>query len=150
MELIIIILGILLDRVTKFWCINTLSHIGEIKILDNFFSFYYLENSGAAFGIFKNKTLFLVIVTFLVLCGIIYYLMVKKPQNKILRVSLSLIVSGAFGNLIDRFLYKYVIDFILIHYKDVYYYPVFNIADILVCIGTFLWIIFLIKEDKYE
>ncbi|WP_102400883.1 signal peptidase II [Haloimpatiens massiliensis] len=150
MEIIIIILGVLLDRITKFWSINILSSIGEIKILDGFFSFYYLENTGAAFGIMKNKIYFLSIITVLVLSGVIYYLVCKKPKSKVLRISLSLIIAGAIGNLVDRILYKYVIDFIMLHYKNVYYFPVFNVADILVCIGTFLLIIFLIKEDKNE
>lgn len=150
MEISIIIFGVLLDRLTKYWSVNILSKIGEIKIIDKFFSFYYLENTGAAFGIMKNKIYFLSIVTVLVLGGIIYYLLFKRPKDKLIRISLSLIIAGAIGNLVDRVLYKYVIDFILLHFKDVYYFPVFNVADILVCIGTFLLIIFLIKEDKDE
>ncbi|WP_373898356.1 signal peptidase II [Haloimpatiens sp. FM7315] len=150
MEIIIIFLGVLIDRLTKIWSINTLSKINEIKIVDNYFSFYYLENKGAAFGILRNKLIFLSVVTLMVLIGLTFYLFFKKPKSSILRVSLALIISGAIGNLIDRFYYKFVIDFILLHYKDVYYYPVFNIADILVCIGTVLLIIYLIKEDKHE
>lgn len=150
MEVIIIILGVLLDRLTKFWSVNTLSRIGEIKIIDNFFSFYYLENTGAAFGIMKNKIYFLSIITVLVLCGIIYYLAYKKPKSKLIRISLSLIIAGAIGNLVDRLFYKYVIDFIMLYYKDVYCFPVFNVADILVSVGNFLFVIFLIKEDKNE
>lgn len=150
MEIIIIILGVLLDRITKFWSVNILSNIGEIKIINNFFSFYYLENTGAAFGIMKNKIYFLSMITIFVLGGVIYYLIYKKPKSILLRISLSLIIAGAIGNLVDRLLYRYVIDFIMFHYKDVYYFPVFNVADILVCIGTFLLIIFLIKEDKNE
>ncbi|MFD3157418.1 signal peptidase II [Haloimpatiens sp. FM7330] len=150
MEIIIIFLGILVDRLTKIWATNSLSKIGEIKIIENYFSFYYLENKGAAFGILKNKLFFLSIITLVVLGIMIYYIVVKKPKSTILRWSLSLIIAGAVGNFIDRIYYKYVIDFILLHYKDIYYYPVFNVADILVCIGTFLLIIYLIKEDKNE
>lgn len=148
MELTIIIIGILLDRITKLWSVSVLSKVQEIQIIKNYFSFYYLENAGAAFGIFKNKTIFLGAITLIVLGFILYYLFFKRPNNKMIRISLSLIVAGAIGNLIDRILYKYVIDFILLHYKDVYYYPVFNIADILVCIGTILFAICLIKEEK--
>ena len=61
-----------------------------------------------------------------------------------------MIISGAFGNLFDRIVYKYVVDFILCHYKDVYYFPTFNVADMFVTCGTVLLAVYLIitPEDK--
>ncbi len=148
MEFLIIILGLILDRITKLWALNELSKISGIVVIKNFFGFFYLENRGAAFGILQNKVVFLSIITFIVMLGIIYYLVKYKPTSKILRISLALIISGAIGNLIDRMFYKYVVDFITIHYKDIYYFPTFNIADVLVVTGTMLLAIYLIKEDK--
>lgn len=148
MEFLIIILGLMLDRITKLWALNELSKISGIVVIRNFFGFFYLENRGAAFGILQNKVVFLSIVTFIVMIGIIYYLVKYKPTSKILRMSLALIISGAIGNLIDRMFYKYVVDFITIHYKDIYYFPTFNIADVLVVTGTMLLAFHLIKEDK--
>ncbi|EET84586.1 peptidase A8 signal peptidase II [Clostridium carboxidivorans P7] len=110
--------------------------------------FFILENRGAAFGILQNKVVFLSIVTFIVMAGIVYYIIKYKPTSKLLRISLALIISGAIGNLIDRTYYKYVVDFLTLHYKDVYYFPTFNVADVLVVTGTFLLAIYLIKEDK--
>jgi signal peptidase II len=60
---------------------------------------------------------------------------------------LALIISGAVGNLIDRFVYRYVVDFIMLHYKDVYYFPTFNVADMLVVVGTFLLAICILKDE---
>ncbi len=148
LEIIIIIIGIILDRISKLWAINTLSKGKDIVVIDNFFRFSYLENRGAAFGIFQNKTILLSIVTLVVITAMIYYIFKYKPESKVLRLSIALIISGAIGNLIDRIYYNYVVDFILLHYKDVYYYPTFNVADILVVVGTILLAICIIKEGK--
>lgn len=146
MELVIIIIGLLLDRISKYWAINSLRESEGIVVIKNLFAFEYLENRGAAFGIFQNKINFLAIVTFIVLIGMIYYRFKYKPKTKIMKISLALIISGAIGNLIDRVSIKYVVDFILVHYKDVYYFPTFNVADILVVVGTFLFALCILKE----
>ncbi|ABK62109.1 MULTISPECIES: signal peptidase II [Clostridium] len=148
MEVLIIIFGIILDRITKLWALKELSSGHEIEIIKNFFSFNYLENRGAAFGIFQGKTVLLVLVTLLIMIGVIYYFIKYRPTSRFMRIGVSFIVSGALGNLYDRIFYKYVVDFILIHYKNVYYYPTFNIADILVVVGTIMLAIFLLREGK--
>lgn len=148
MEIIIIILGVILDRITKMWALKDLAIGRDLIIIKNFFQFSYLENTGAAFGIFRDKTIFLAIITFIIVIGILFYLFKYKPQSLILRLSLAFIISGAIGNLIDRVYYKYVVDFILLHYKDVYYFPTFNVADIFVTMGTALLALYVIKEEK--
>lgn len=146
MELVIILLGIILDRITKIWAINALNN--EIVIIKGFFSFSYLENRGAAFGILQNKLILLTVITLAVVCGMIYYMIVKKPSSTWLKISLSLIISGAIGNMIDRVYYKYVVDFIMLHYYDRYYFPTFNVADIMVVVGTILLAVYVILEEK--
>jgi signal peptidase II len=148
MEILIILLGLIADRLTKVWALNSLSKIDEIVIIKNIFGFSYLENRGAAFGVFQNKVLLLSIVTSIVILAMIFYLVKYRPVSKLLRASLALIISGAVGNLVDRFAYKYVVDFILLHYKDVYYYPTFNVADMLVVVGTILLAICIIRDEK--
>lgn len=147
MEIIIITTGLILDRLTKIWASSALK-IQDIVIIKDFFSFSYLENRGAAFGIFQNKVILLALVTIAVLAGMVYYLIKYKPSSKLFKVSAALIISGAIGNLIDRVYYNYVVDFIMFHYKDVYYFPTFNVADIMVVAGTALMVIYLLKEDK--
>lgn len=147
MEFIILIIGIVVDRISKLWALNTLAQGNDVVIIKNLFSFSYLENRGAAFGIFQNKLLFLVLITLIVVIGVLYFIIKYKPKSKLLKISLALIISGAIGNLLDRVFYKFVVDFICIHYKDIYYFPTFNVADILVVIGTILLAIYILKED---
>ncbi|WP_315114465.1 signal peptidase II [uncultured Clostridium sp.] len=149
MEIIIIILGIVIDRITKFWAVKNLSSGTDMVIIKDFFQFSYLENTGAAFGIFRDKLFFLTGITSIITIALMVYLFKYKPTSILLRISLALIISGAIGNLIDRIQYKYVVDFILIHYKDKYYFPTFNVADILVTCGAILLIFFILKEENY-
>lgn len=148
MELIIIILGLILDRMTKIWAMNRLLGKEDIVIIKNIFSFSYVENRGAAFGIFQGKVNILAIVTILAIIGMAFFLIKYRPESILGRVSIAMILSGAIGNFIDRVWYKYVVDFIMFHYKDVYYFPNFNIADMLVVIGTGLLALYIIKDVK--
>lgn len=150
MEFIIIIAGILLDRVTKIWAATSLLGNGDIVIIKGFFSLSYLENRGAAFGIFQNRVYLLAAVTIAVLLGMVYYIVRYKPASRLLRISFSLIVCGGLGNLYDRLVYNYVVDFIMFHYKDVYYFPSFNVADMTLVTGTALLLLYLIKEETKE
>lgn len=147
MQIIILILGIVLDRISKMWALNTLASGKDIVIIKNLFSLSYLENRGAAFGIFQNRLIFLSLITVIVILGVAYFIVKYKPTSKLLKISLSLIISGAIGNLIDRIYYKFVVDFIMLHYKDVYFFPTFNVADTLVVIGTILLAIYILKEE---
>lgn len=145
--IIVLILGIFLDRISKIWALNTLASGRDIVVIKNLFTFSYLENRGAAFGIFQNRLIFLSLITAIVILGVVYFIVKYKPTSKLLKISLSLIISGAIGNLIDRIYYKFVVDFIMLHYKDVYYFPTFNVADMLVVIGTVLLAIYILKEE---
>lgn len=146
MEILIIFVGLALDRISKYWAAHYLSKINEIVISKDFFSLYYLQNRGAAFGIFQNKLIFLALITSIILISMIYYLIKYKPKSLLLRVALSLIICGALGNLYDRIIYKHVVDFILFHYKTVYSFAVFNAADIFVTFGTILLGLYLLKN----
>jgi len=148
MEILIVILGLVIDRATKIWALKSLTNVDEIVVINNIFSFSYLENRGAAFGIFQNRVLPLAIVTSLVSIAMIYYLIKYKPKSKVLRMSLALIIGGAIGNLLDRYIYKFVVDFIMFHYKDVYYFPTFNFADMMVVVGTILLAICILRDEK--
>lgn len=148
-EIFVILLGILIDRVTKIWAIGVLSKVSQIIVIKDLFSLLYLQNKGAAFGILQGKLYFLTIITIIVVGGMMFYIIKYKPNSKLIRISFSLIISGALGNLMDRIVYKYVVDFISVHYKDIYYFPVFNIADVMVVVGTALLAFYLLKEEKY-
>ncbi|OOB77601.1 MAG: signal peptidase II [Epulopiscium sp. Nuni2H_MBin003] len=149
MEYILIILGIVLvgiDQISKNWASVTLKQVQEIEIWPQVFHLAYVENRGAAFGMMQNMQWFFIIVTIVVIGAILVYWR-KIPDTKtqkIYKVSLTLIMSGAIGNLIDRVFLGYVVDmfyFILIDF------PVFNVADICVVTGTIIFMIVMILED---
>lgn len=148
MEIIIIIIVNIIDRLSKIWALNNLKEGNDVVIIKNIFSLSYLENRGAAWGIFQGKTNFLLIITIFIIIGIIYFILKYKPKNKIMRLSLSFIIAGALGNMYDRLFHKYVVDFIYFHYKYVYSFPTFNVADMSVVFGTILLAVCLIKDDS--
>lgn len=148
MEIFIILIVNAIDRVTKMWASKSLINGNDVVVIKNIFSFSYLENRGAAWGIFQGKVNFLLIITFIIIIGMVVYLLKYKPKSKLIRISLSLIIGGALGNMFDRGFYKYVVDYIYFHYKDVYSFPTFNFADMSVVVGTILLVVCLIKDEK--
>ncbi|MDY3005460.1 signal peptidase II [Anaerococcus sp. AGMB00486] len=136
---IIIILGILLDRITKVYAKNIFI---ENPVYTKLINLIYLENKGAAFGILQNKRMFFIILTLVVVTYLLYYFIKNVKTNpKLLNIALSLIISGAIGNFYDRLIHSYVVDFIEFSFIN---FPIFNIADILVTMGSFLLIVFII------
>jgi signal peptidase II len=143
---LIFILGMLLDYVTKIWAIGTLKGQPDITVIEGFFDFSYLENRGAAFGIFQGRVYLLAFVTIIIMAVLFVMYQKTKKKTKLLTISTALIMTGAIGNLIDRLRYGFVVDFISWHWKNTYYFPTFNVADICITVGTGLLILYIIKE----
>lgn len=143
---LIFILGMILDYVTKIAAINGLKGQADREIIEGFFTLSYLENRGAAFGIFQGRVYLLAFVTIIVMGFLFYHYLKEKNPSKLFIFSHGLILTGAFGNLVDRLRYGFVVDFISWHWKDIYYFPTFNMADIFVTVGTGLLIIYIFKE----
>lgn len=143
---LIFILGMLLDYVTKIWAIGTLKGQPDITVIEGFFDFSYLENRGAAFGIFQGRVYLLAFVTVIIMAVLFVMYQKTKKKTKLLTISTALIMTGAIGNLIDRLRYGFVVDFISWHWKNTYYFPTFNVADICITVGTGLLILYIIKE----
>ena len=143
---IIIIIGLVLDRITKLWAVNSLMGQKDITIIKDFFDLSYLENRGAAFGIFQGKAYLLAAVTLVILVFLFVNYLRSKNKTKIFTWSTGLIISGAVGNLIDRLTLGYVVDFVTLHYKNSYYFPSFNVADMCITFGTGLLILYILKE----
>lgn len=137
MEFLYISLIIFLDQASKVLVKLKLKPIDNIDFINGYFSFTYVENRGAAFGIFRSKKILLIGITGLVVIGMIYYLVTNKKLSKWVRISFILIIAGAIGNLIDRIYLGYVVDFIHIYFKS-HDLPVFNIADVSVVFGTII------------
>ena len=143
---LIFILGMLLDYVTKIWAIDTLKGKADITVIEGFFDFSYLENRGAAFGIFQGRVYLLAFVSMIIMAVLFVMYQKTKKKTKLLTISTALILTGAIGNLIDRLRYGFVVDFISWHWKNTYYFPTFNVADIFITVGTGLLIFYIIKE----
>lgn len=140
---------IFIDQITKYIAINKLKGQGSINIIGEFINLTYLENTGAAFGILRDKTMFFILITVFVIIGIFIYMYKNKNKlTKLTELSLQFIIGGAVGNLIDRLLYGYVIDFIDIRFGLFYNFPIFNIADISVVVGTALLAYVIISEKE--
>lgn len=146
---LIFIVSIAADQITKMWAVTNLKGNMSVNIIGNFLKFTYAENRGAAFSIMQDKRIFFITVTFIMLTVVLYMLIYNKKITNLTKISLILISGGAVGNLIDRIRVGYVIDFIDVRFGDFYDFPIFNIADSFVVVGTALLII-LILTDKFE
>ncbi len=140
------------DQLTKFLAVQNLKDNADIPLIPGVLYFQYLENRGAAFGIFQNQKIFLVLLTSLILIGVCYVLW-KIPADKkyiYLKLLCFLITAGGIGNLIDRIRLDYVIDFIYFAPID---FPVFNVADIYVSVSMvllFIVVLFYYKDKDFE
>ena len=143
------ILFLRLDRMTKRWAAATLPK-GDIDIIPDILTLHYLENRGAAWGIFQNAFWLFFIIT-IVVVGVMVYFYARIPFTRrywYLRFTIILLSSGAIGNFIDRACWHYVVDFI---YVEAINFPVFNVADCYVCIAAALLIhsfLFYYKEEE--
>ena len=144
---ILIILGLItLDQVSKYIAINYLANVGSIPIINDVFHLTYVENRGAAFGMFQNNQIVFIIVALAATIFGLYYLY-KKEVNLLGKTAIILIISGAIGNLIDRIRLGFVVDYF--DFRIIWDY-VFNIADVFVVVGTILLCIYIIffENDK--
>lgn len=138
---LISILISILDQCIKFFAVKF--SFDKLVLIPNFLWLTYIENKGAAFGLFAGKSYLLGLVNILIVLVIIYYNF-KNKLKPVDYVPLAFIVGGAVGNAIDRLIFGSVIDFI-----DLGWFPIFNIADSFIVIG-FIWLIVneIIKSNK--
>lgn len=148
----LIIILILADQLTKLWALAELRGSEGISVITGIFELQYLENRGAAFGILQNHQVLFLLITVLA-AVLLTYIYARIPDDKKyipLRICYVLLMSGAFGNMIDRAFRGYVVDFFYFKLID---FPVFNVADIYVTVAAFAMIIlglFYYKEEDYN
>ena len=148
----VIIVTVFLDQLTKYLTVLHLKPIDTYPIIEDVFHFTYVENTGAAFGMMKDARWIFMITSTVAIIGILAYMIhrayvkkVKMPWMEAL--SLSLIVGGGIGNMLDRTVLGYVVDMIDCRFID---FAVFNVADSFVCIGAGLMILYLLIEMRKE
>jgi len=146
----ILILFILLsfDLLSKYLVFNYIDLYQFIKIT-SFFDITHIHNFGVSFGLFSETipAVYLIIISLLVVFFIVYLLL--NAQDKFEYWGLFIIICGAIGNIVDRFLNGYVIDFIYFHINQ-YYWPAFNFADIYISIGIIMILLNMLKKLNYN
>lgn len=138
--IILTILVILVDFFSKYMVSKLMTVNETINLINNFFRITYVKNTGAAFSIFSNNTLLVIIISVIVIGFLLFYIYKNKGNNKLENVSYAFILGGAIGNLIDRLVYGYVIDFLDFEILS-YDAPIFNLADTFIVIGVILFLI---------
>jgi signal peptidase II len=150
--LILMMSGVLvvIDQLLKIWMLGHLAGSPSIMIIPGLLQLTYVENRGAAFGIFQGKVGILSVLTLAVIITAIILLLMGKFKPKMVLWSVGLIIAGGTGNLIDRMFRTFVVDYLDI--SPWFNFPVFNFADCCVVIGTSLLLIYLLffegKESK--
>lgn len=142
---LVCVLIVLLDQFTKYIIYTNFYPHASVPVIKHILHISYVQNRGAAFGVFVNQTTFFIIVSVITILFMAVFL--KKSKPIIMRLSLVLILSGAIGNLIDRLRFGYVVDFI-----DFRIWPVFNVADSSITVGALLlaWQILMQKDNRLK
>lgn len=150
-DIVAIALFTFLDQYTKSLAVLYLKGKPSIPIIEDVLVLQYLENRGAAFGMLQNQKIFFLFIEILVLC-IIGFVLLRMPSQKkygLIHVILVFVASGAIGNMIDRVMQDYVVDFIYFALID---FPIFNVADIYVTCATAVFVaavLFYYKEEDF-
>jgi len=133
-------LVIVLDQVSKLYFENSLSLYQQIVIIPDLFSWTLAYNTGAAFSFLADaggwQRWFFAVVALAVSVMLVIWMKGLKQHESWLAVALALVLGGALGNLFDRVVYGHVIDFILVHWQQRWYFPAFNLADSAITVGA--------------
>ena len=148
LSLVVTFSVVILDRLTKLFFIKLLSPGESLPVIRNIFHMTLVHNTGIAFGFFKDQGVVFIIIPIIAIILLVFNLYYYRQNNEALSqgyiIAFSLILGGAIGNLIDRIVYGYVIDFL-----DFRVWPVFNIADSAITVGACLiaWKCFKLKNN---
>ncbi len=137
---IVAIVIIVLDQLTKLAVINNMALGEDIPLIEGVFHLHYIRNEGAAFSLMEGRQALLIALVLIVVAVIfIYGWRVRKTEGAMLFWGLGCVAGGGIGNLIDRVRWGYVVDFF-----DIQVWPIFNVADIAVCVGCGLILIYIL------
>lgn len=138
-------LVIVLDQISKLYFENNLNLYQQIVIIPDFFSWTLAYNTGAAFSFLADaagwQRWFFAVVALAVSVMLVIWMKGLKQHELWLAIALALVLGGALGNLIDRVVYGHVIDFILVHWQQRWYFPAFNLADSAITVGAVMLVL---------
>ncbi|MBX9753600.1 MAG: signal peptidase II [Pseudomonadaceae bacterium] len=143
---------LLLDQLSKVYFEGTLSLYQQIVVIPDYFSWTLAYNTGAAFSFLAEaagwQRWFFAAIALVVSVVLVVWLKRLKAHETWLAVALALVLGGAIGNLFDRVAYGHVIDFILVHWQNRWYFPAFNLADSPITLGAILLALDMFKTQK--
>ena len=139
----------IIDQIVKLFIGFSIPLNTSITVFNDFFYISNVHNYGAAFSILYGNRIFLIIVSFLALIFLYHFMLKNQNLNKIEIFTYSLLIGGILGNLFDRIIYGYVVDFFDFHIFN-YNFPIFNIADICIVVSVFLIIVDCLKRGNFE
>ncbi|KRW62842.1 signal peptidase II [Pseudomonas sp. TTU2014-080ASC] len=146
------LLVFVIDQATKFYFDNSLTMYQQIVIIPDYFSWTLAYNTGAAFSFLADaagwQRWFFAAIAVVVSVVLVVWLKRLKPHETWLAVALALVLGGALGNLVDRVIFGHVVDFILVHWQNKWYFPAFNIADTAITCGAILLALDMFKSEK--
>lgn len=145
----IIVALLTVDLVSKYVLDATLG-LEIVTVIPYLFNFRLVHNMGAAWGILAGKQIFLIVLSFAFLAFFIFYYVKEKNKSWLLTITYGLLIAGCLGNLYDRIVIGYVRDFIQFAFWQTF--PIFNFADVFLCVGVAMFVIYLligaIKSQK--
>ncbi|WP_347505887.1 signal peptidase II [Pseudomonas anguilliseptica] len=146
------LLVFVVDQASKFWFDNNLSMYQQIVIIPDYFSWTLAYNTGAAFSFLADaagwQRWFFAAIAVVVSAVLVVWLKRLKPDETWLAMALALVLGGALGNLVDRVVFGHVVDFILLHWHQQWYFPAFNVADMAITGGAILLALDIFKSEK--
>lgn len=146
------LLVFLLDQASKLFFENSLSLYQQIVVIPDYFSWTLAYNKGAAFSFLASESgwqrWFFAAIAVVVSAVLVVWLKRLKAHETLLALALALVLGGAIGNLFDRVVYGHVIDFILVHWQNRWYFPAFNLADSAITLGAILLALDMFKPQK--
>ncbi len=147
LNIIIVIVLVALDQLLKFLATQYLSVTAPVTLIPNLFGLNYVHNYGAGFSILSGKVNFLIVITSIALVAIALAILMNKFDTKFEEFCFVLILAGGVGNLIDRALNGFVVDYLEFLFIE---FPVFNFADILICCGVGLYMVYTIWSEFFS
>ena len=145
---VITAVAVLLDQISKSIVVNGLPLYGEARFIPGVLSFYHTRNTGAAFSMLSDRRWVFMLLSCVAIVGITVMLYFWRSRHVLLTVSLSMILGGGIGNMIDRIVNGYVTDFFRVDFVD---FAVFNVADSFITVGAVLLGVYIIFfEPKVE
>ncbi len=139
----IALLVTLADQATKWVIINRISLYESLPVIDGFLSITRIHNSGIAFGLFPGISDVFMVITLISIFVVIYFYLTAEPRGLLLTTGCALILGGAVGNLLDRYRFGYVVDFI-----NFSFWPAFNVADSAVSVGVALLLTSFLRQKE--